>query len=116
MLVYLYTYAEKINKKVLTLNFLMALPNASMVSMSKWFVGSSKMRKLGTCANKTANATLDFWPPDKLQIYNGRKKELLWQRQTDRQLYNTNKDKMSWGKKSLVIKFEFSFGAKYSST
>ena len=83
MLVYLYTYAEKINKKVLTLNFLMALPNASMVSMSKWFVGSSKMRKLGTCANKTANATLDFWPPDKLQIYNGRKKELLWQRQTD---------------------------------
>lgn len=115
MLVYLYTYAEKINKKVLTLNFLMALPNASMVSMSKWFVGSSKMRKLGTCANKTANATLDFWPPDKLQIYNGRKKGITLTT-TDRQLYNTNKDKMSWGKKSLVIKFEFSFGAKYSST
>ena len=37
----------------------------------------------------------------------------LWQRQTDRQLYNTNKDKMAWGKKSFLIKFEFSFGAKY---
>ena len=41
--------------------------------MSKWLVGSSKMRKLGTYANKTAKATLDFCPPDKLQIYKWKK-------------------------------------------
>ena len=32
---------------LLTLNSLIATPNASIVSMSRWFVGSSKIRKFG---------------------------------------------------------------------
>ena len=61
----------------LTLYLLMALPRASMVSMSKWFVGSSRIRKFGLYANNTAKATLDFWPPDKLTIWNEKKKKWI---------------------------------------
>lgn len=49
--------------------FSSALPRASMVSMSKWFVGSSRMRKLGRAAPKTAKATRDFWPPERLAMF-----------------------------------------------
>lgn len=42
----------------------MALPKASMDSMSRWLVGSSSTRKLGQAMHMRANATLDFWPPD----------------------------------------------------
>jgi len=34
-------------EEVITLNLAKALPKASTVSTSKWFVGSSKRRKLG---------------------------------------------------------------------
>lgn len=44
----------------------MALPRASIVSMSKWLVGSSRTRKFGFDMHILANATLDFWPPDRL--------------------------------------------------
>ena len=47
----------------------MALPRASMVSMSRWLVGSSRIRKLGRCAHKMAKATLDFCPPERLAIW-----------------------------------------------
>ena len=47
-----------------------------MDSMSKWFVGSSRIRKFGLYANNTAKATLDFWPPDKLTIWNDKKNRI----------------------------------------
>ena len=46
-----------------------ALPRASMVWMSRWLVGSSMMRKLGPWPHSTANATRDFWPPDRESIF-----------------------------------------------
>ena len=52
-----------------TLYPLMAFARASIVSMSKWLVGSSRMRKFGRWAQRIANATRDFCPPDKLQIW-----------------------------------------------
>ena len=53
----------------LTLNFRIAFPRASIVSMSKWLVGSSKIKKLGLWPHNIAKATRDFWPPDKLHIW-----------------------------------------------
>jgi hypothetical protein len=44
----------------------MAFPSASIVSMSRWFVGSSSTRKLGLPMHILAKATRDFCPPDKL--------------------------------------------------
>lgn len=51
---------------MLTVYFCIALPRASIVSISKWLVGSSSTRKLGLDMHILANATLDFWPPDRL--------------------------------------------------
>lgn len=34
--------------------------------MSRWFVGSSSIRKFGRLRHILANATLDFWPPERL--------------------------------------------------
>lgn len=48
------------------LYLLMAFPKASMVSMSRWFVGSSRTRKFGLPMHIRAKATRDFCPPDKL--------------------------------------------------
>lgn len=48
-----------------TWQLLRALPNASIDSMSRWFVGSSSTRKFGIAAHIRANATLDFCPPER---------------------------------------------------
>ena len=48
---------------------LMASPNASMLSMSKLFVGSSRTITSGADKVSSASATLDFWPPDKSFIF-----------------------------------------------
>lgn len=70
---------KKINKHIITyktvwhscmyirtLYLLIPLPRASMVSMSKWFVGSSSTRKFGIPMHMRAKATRDFCPPDRL--------------------------------------------------
>jgi hypothetical protein len=51
---------------ILTVYLFMAFPSASIVSMSRWFVGSSSTRKFGLPMHILAKATRDFWPPDKL--------------------------------------------------
>lgn len=48
------------------LYLLIAFPNASIVSISRWLVGSSRTRKLGVPMHILAKATLDFCPPDRL--------------------------------------------------
>ena len=54
---------------LLTLYLMSPLPKASMVWMSRWLVGSSRMRKLGLCAHRMEKATRDFWPPERLEIW-----------------------------------------------
>lgn len=41
---------------------LMASASASMVSMSKWLVGSSRSRRWGACHARYAKTTRHFWP------------------------------------------------------
>ena len=42
---------------------------AATVSTSRWLVGSSRIRRCGFIIAKQANATRDFWPPDKTIIF-----------------------------------------------
>lgn len=49
-------------------NSLMASPSASMVSISKWLVGSSRNNKWGFCQASQAKHTRHFWPSDKFLI------------------------------------------------
>lgn len=44
----------------LAVYLLIAFPKASMVSISKWLVGSSRTRKLGRPMHILAKATRDF--------------------------------------------------------
>ena len=45
-----------------------AFPRASIVWISRWLVGSSRIKKFGLWAHRMAKATRDFYPPDRLQI------------------------------------------------
>ena len=57
---------------------LMASPKASMVSISKWLVGSSSNNMWGVCQANHANTTLHLWPSESCLIGAVWRKKMGW--------------------------------------
>ena len=62
-------YLSWVTIKIVDLDLDKYSSNHSIISKSKWFVGSSKIKKSASEINTFARATLFFCPPDNCPIF-----------------------------------------------